>query len=101
MDGFLNRNPFFVAGCTFIWLVVIPLTEEYLRKYKFISAIDAQLLDIRDRRNVFALGSPNLKMFNKSVDQIEFSEGDEDGFFKNVLEIFQDPANTILCILDK
>ncbi|CAK7349218.1 unnamed protein product [Dovyalis caffra] len=110
IDDFLNRNPFFVAGCTFIWLIVIPLTEEYLRKYKFISAIDAfrklrdnpdaQLLDIRDRRSVVALRSPSLKMFNKSVVQVEFSEGDEDGFLKNVLENFQDPANTTLCILD-
>ncbi|KAL3604754.1 hypothetical protein D5086_005613 [Populus alba] len=110
IDGFFNKNPFFVAGCTFIWLVVIPLTEEYLRKYKFVSAIDAfrklrdnpdaQLLDIRDRRSVVALGSPNLKMFNKNVVQVEFSEGDEGGFVKNVLKNIQDPANTILCILD-
>ncbi|XP_011015311.1 PREDICTED: rhodanese-like domain-containing protein 4A, chloroplastic isoform X2 [Populus euphratica] len=110
IDDFFNKNPFFVAGCTFIWLVVIPLTKEYLRKYKFVSAIDAfrklrdnpdaQLLDIRDRRSVVALGSPNLKMFNKSVVQVEFSEGDEGGFVKNVLKNFQDPANTILCILD-
>ncbi|KAF9688366.1 hypothetical protein SADUNF_Sadunf02G0190000 [Salix dunnii] len=110
IDDFLNKNPFFVAGCTFIWLVVIPLAEEYLRKYKFISAIDAfrklrdnpdaQLLDIRDRRSVVALGSPILKMFNKSVVQVEFSEGDEGGFVKNVLKNFQDPANTTLCILD-
>jgi len=111
IDDFFNKNPFFVAGCTFIWLVVIPLTEEYLRKYKFVSAIDAfrklrdnpdaQLLDIRDRRSVFALGSPNLKMFDKSVVQVEFPEGDEGGFVKNVLKNFQDPANTSLCILDK
>ncbi|KAI5599733.1 hypothetical protein BDE02_02G215000 [Populus trichocarpa] len=110
IDDFFNKNPFFVAGCTFIWLVVIPLTEEYLRKYKFVSAIDAfrklrdnpdaQLLDIRDRRSVFALGSPNLKMFDKSVVQVEFPEGDEGGFVKNVLKNFQDPANTSLCILD-
>ncbi|KAG5252168.1 rhodanese domain-containing protein [Salix suchowensis] len=110
IDDFFNKNPFFVAGCTFIWLVVIPLAEEYLRKYKFISAIDAfrklrdnpdaQLLDIRDRRSVVALGSPILKMFNKSVVQVEFSEGDEDRFAKNVLKNFQDPASTTLCILD-
>lgn len=110
IDDFFNRNPFFVAGCTFIWLVVIPVTKQYLRKYKFISAIDAfrklrevkdsQLLDVRDKKSLVALGSPNLKMLNKSVVQVEFSEEDEDGFVKNVLEKFPDPANTILCILD-
>ncbi|KAF2284679.1 hypothetical protein GH714_029139 [Hevea brasiliensis] len=102
IDDFFNRNPFFVAGCTFIWLVVIPLTEQYLRKYKFISAIDAfrklrqekdyQLLDIRDKKSLVALRSPNLKILNKSVVQVEFSKEDEDGFVKNVLEKFPDPA---------
>ncbi|KAF5726500.1 rhodanese-like domain-containing protein 4A chloroplastic-like [Tripterygium wilfordii] len=58
VDDFFNRNPFFVAGCTFIWLVAIPLTQQYFSKCKFISAIDAfrklrddptaQLLDIRN-----------------------------------------------------
>ncbi|KAJ6687010.1 RHODANESE-LIKE DOMAIN-CONTAINING PROTEIN 4A CHLOROPLASTIC [Salix purpurea] len=92
IDDFFNKNPFFVAGCTFIWLVVIPLAEEYLRKYKFISAIDAfrklrdnpdaQLLDIRDRRSVVALGSPILKMF-----QQECGSGSFDGDSMRVAEL--------------
>ncbi|XP_028791362.1 rhodanese-like domain-containing protein 4A, chloroplastic isoform X1 [Neltuma alba] len=110
VDNFLNRYPFFVAGCTFIWLVAIPLTQEYFRKYKFISALDAyrklrddpysQLLDIRDRKNLKFLRSPNLKILNKETVQVEFSEGDEDGFVKKVLESFNDAPNTVLCILD-
>lgn len=111
IDDFLNRYPFFVAGCTFIWLVVIPLTEEYFRKYKFVSAIDAfrklrddpnsQLLDIRDKKNLKFLRSPNLKILNKEVVQVEFLEGDEDGFVKKVLESFKDVPNTVVCILDR
>jgi hypothetical protein len=111
IDDFLTRNPFFVAGCTFIWLVVIPLTEEYLRKYKFVSAIDAfkklrddpnaQLLDIRDKKTLKYMGSPNLTILNKGVVQVEFSEGDEDGFVKKVLESFGDVASTVVCVLDK
>lgn len=111
IDDFFNRYPFFVAGVTFIWLVVIPLTEEYLQKYKFISAINAfkklkedpnaQLLDIRDAKSLGFLGSPNLRILNKSVVQVEFIEGDEEGFVKNTLKNFRDPANTTLCILDK
>ncbi|PON65928.1 Rhodanese-like domain containing protein [Trema orientale] len=110
IDDFFNRNPFFVAGCTFIWLVVIPLTEEYFRKYKFISAIDAfrklrdnpnvQLLDIRDQRSLKYLKSPNLKIINKSVVQVQFLEDDTDGFVKKVLGTFKDPADTVVCILD-
>jgi len=41
IDDFFNKNPFFVAGCTFIYLIVLPLVEEYLKKYKYISAINA------------------------------------------------------------
>lgn len=111
IDDFFNRNPLFVAGVTFVWLVVIPLTQEYLRKFKFISAINAfrklrddpnsQLLDIRDNKSLGYLGSPNLKILNKGVVQVYYSEGDEDGFVKKVLERFSDPANTTVCVLDK
>ncbi|KAF9612273.1 hypothetical protein IFM89_038843 [Coptis chinensis] len=110
IDDFFNRNPFFVSGVTFIWLVVIPLTQEYLRKYKFVSAIDAfqklksdpnsQLLDIRDKASLNYLGTPNLKILNKKAVQVEFLEGQEDGFVKKVLQNFKDPGNTIICILD-
>ncbi|CAJ2645670.1 rhodanese-like domain-containing protein 4A, chloroplastic isoform X2 [Trifolium pratense] len=110
IDDFFNRYPFFVAACSFIYLVGIPLAEEYFRKYKFVSAIDAfrklrddadsQLLDIRDRKNVKFLGSPNLKMLKKEVVQVEFVEGNEDGFVKKVLERFKDASNTVVCVLD-
>ncbi|XP_050252173.1 rhodanese-like domain-containing protein 4A, chloroplastic isoform X3 [Quercus robur] len=111
IDDFFNRNPFFVAGCTFIWLIVIPLTDEFfLRKYRFISAIDAfrklrddpnvQLLDIRDNKTVKYLRSPNLKILNKGVVQVQYSEGDEDGFVKKVLQSFGDVSSTVVCVLD-
>lgn len=111
IDEFFNRNPFFVAGVTFIWLVVLPLTEVYFKKFKFISAIDAfkklrddpnaQLLDIRDGKSLAYLGSPNLKILNKEVVQVQFSQNDEDGFLKSVSTKFADPKNTIACVLDK
>ncbi|MCL7031638.1 hypothetical protein MKW94_013164 [Papaver nudicaule] len=111
IDDFNNRNPFFVAGCTFIWLVVIPLAQEYvLKKYKFVSAIDAfrklkdepnsQLLDIRDNKSVDVLPSPNLKILSKSASQIQFVDGKEEGFVKKVLENFKDPRNTTLYVID-
>ncbi|TKY65310.1 Rhodanese domain-containing protein 4A [Spatholobus suberectus] len=110
VDNFFNRYPFFVAGCTFIWLVVIPLAEEYFKKCKFVSAIDAfrrlrddpnsQLLDIRDAKSVKFLRSPNLKMLEKEVTQVEFVEGSEDAFVKKVLGRFKDAPNTVVCVLD-
>ncbi|XP_024981803.1 rhodanese-like domain-containing protein 4A, chloroplastic [Cynara cardunculus var. scolymus] len=110
IDDFFNRYPFFVAGVVFIWLFVIPVSQGYLRKYKPISAIDAfkklkedpnaQLLDIRDNKTVRVLGSPNLKILNKKAVQVEFSDGDDEGFAKKVKENFGDPANTTICILD-
>ncbi|XP_006350434.1 rhodanese-like domain-containing protein 4A, chloroplastic [Solanum tuberosum] len=110
IDDFFTKYPFFVAGVTFIWLVVIPLAEEYLQKYKFISAVEAfaklrddptsQLLDIRDNKSLAYLPSPSLRMFNKSVMQVEFRQGDEDAFVKSVFQKFNDPQNTTLCVID-
>ncbi|XP_049372561.1 uncharacterized protein LOC125837501 [Solanum verrucosum] len=110
IDDFFTKYPFFVAGVSFIWLVVIPLAEEYLQKYKFISAVDAfaklrddptsQLLDIRDNKSLAYLPSPSLRMFNKSEMQVEFRQGDEDAFVKSVFQKFNDPQNTTLCVID-
>ncbi|CAI9107259.1 OLC1v1006578C2 [Oldenlandia corymbosa var. corymbosa] len=110
IDDFFNKYPFFVAGVTFIWLFVIPLVKGYLRKYKFISAIDAfrklrddptcQLLDIRDKKSLDFLNSPNLKILDKNALQVEFREGDEESFAKQVMGSFKEPGSTSLCILD-
>ena len=82
-----------------------------MKKYKFISPIDAfrklrdlpnsQLLDIRKKQSINYLSSPNLKVLNKSVVQLEFVEGEEEGFVKEALKRFGDPGNTVLCVLDK
>ncbi|KAL8236407.1 hypothetical protein R6Q59_017488 [Mikania micrantha] len=80
------RYSFCVVGVIFMWLIVIPVTQENLRKYKFISAIDAQLLDIMDGKTLWVLGLSNLKLLNV---QVEFRDGDdEDNFVKKVKEIF-------------
>lgn len=112
IDDFNNRNPFFVAGVVFVWLVVIPLVQEYVfKKYKPVSAIDAfrklrdapeaQLLDIRRGKSVRFMAPPNLKLVDKSTVQVEFDEEDENGFVKEVLARFPDPTNTVVCVLDK
>jgi hypothetical protein len=112
IDDFNNRNPFFVAGVVFVWLVVTPLVQEYFfKKYKPVSAIDAfrmlrdvpeaQLLDIRRGKSVRFMAPPNLKIVDKTAVQVEFNEKDEQGFVREVLARFPDPANTVVCVLDK
>ncbi|KAL1194279.1 Rhodanese-like domain-containing protein 4A [Cardamine amara subsp. amara] len=110
IDNFFNKYPFFVAGCTFMYLVVYPAVIFYLRKYKPISAVnafrklknesDSQLLDIRDEKTLASLASPNLKFLGKSSVQVPFSENDEEGFMKKVKGSFSDPDNTVVCVLD-
>ncbi|KAG2297981.1 hypothetical protein Bca4012_009173 [Brassica carinata] len=110
IDNFFNKYPFFVAGCTFIYLVVYPAVIFYLRKYKPISATnafrklksqpDSQLLDIRDDKTLASLASPSLKFLGKSSVQVPYSEEDESGFVKRVKGSFSDPENTVVCILD-
>jgi hypothetical protein len=111
IDDFNNRNPFFVAGVVFVWLVVIPLAQEYFSKYKAVGALDAfrklrdvpeaQLLDIRRGKSVQFMPPPNLKLVEKNAVQVEFDEEDEKGFLREVLKRFPNPANTVVCVLDK
>ncbi|KAM3334432.1 hypothetical protein ACQJBY_029073 [Aegilops geniculata] len=111
VDDFNNRNPFFVAGVVFVWLVVLPLAQEYFKKYKAVGALDAfrklrdvpeaQLLDIRRGNSVRFMAPPNLRLVEKSAVQVEFDEEDEKGFLGEVLARFPDPANTVVCVLDK
>ncbi|KAL1218000.1 Rhodanese-like domain-containing protein 4A [Cardamine amara subsp. amara] len=85
IDNFFNKYPFFVAGCTFMYLVVYPAVIFYLR---------------RDEKTLASLASPNLKFLGKSSVQVPFSENDEEGFMKKVKGSFSDPDNTVVCVLD-
>ncbi|KAM3353259.1 hypothetical protein ACQJBY_024428 [Aegilops geniculata] len=110
VDDFNNRNPFFVAGVVFVWLVVLPLAQEYFKKYKAVGALDAfrklrdvpeaQLLDVRRGNSVRFMAPPNLRLVEKSAVQVEFDEEDEKRFLGEVLARFPDPANTVVCVLD-
>lgn len=46
------------------------------------------------------MASPSLKLLNKSAVWVEYSEGNEEGFVKEVLQNFADPQNTVICVLD-
>uniref|UniRef100_A0A0A9EGR0 Rhodanese domain-containing protein n=1 Tax=Arundo donax TaxID=35708 RepID=A0A0A9EGR0_ARUDO len=46
------------------------------------------------------MATPNLRLVDKSAVQVEFNEEDEEGFVREVLARFPDPANTIICVLD-
>ena len=93
-----------MAGC-------FTLTKGYLSQCKFISATDAfrklrddpnaQLLDIREKKTLASLDSPNLNFLIKDTVQLQFTAEDEDGFVKKVLEKFPNSANTVLCLFDE
>ncbi|XP_078441157.1 rhodanese/Cell cycle control phosphatase superfamily protein isoform X2 [Wolffia australiana] len=110
LDDFFARYPFVAAGVAVVWLVVIPLAQEYGKKYKYVPAVDAfvklredpscQLIDIRKEQSRYSLNSPNLKSINKESVQIEFTEGQEEEFKKKVQNKLRDPSNTIVCVLD-
>ncbi|CAH9109726.1 unnamed protein product [Cuscuta epithymum] len=111
IDELLTRYPFVAFGVAFIWLAAVPLTQQYMQKYKFISAINAfkklrddpnyQMLDIRDKRALAYLNSPNLKLLKKSARQVHFVGGNEDAFVKEVMEKFPEPQSTNVCIIDQ
>uniref|UniRef100_A0A0A9GCQ4 Rhodanese domain-containing protein n=1 Tax=Arundo donax TaxID=35708 RepID=A0A0A9GCQ4_ARUDO len=46
------------------------------------------------------MATPNLRIVDKSAMQVEFNEEHEEGFVREVLARFPDPANTIVCVLD-
>ncbi|KAL5996679.1 hypothetical protein ACLOJK_007598 [Asimina triloba] len=44
--------------------------------------------------------SAEYSIYSFSQSEIEYSEGEEDGFVKEVLQNFNDPGNTTICVLD-
>ncbi|CAM8902113.1 unnamed protein product [Rhodiola kirilowii] len=111
IDDFFIKYPFFVTLLGVIWLVIIPLAQYYLNSYKYTSALDAfqklrddsnaALLDIRDDKSVAFLPTPDLSLFNKTAFQLHFSDDDDHMVFVNkVLQKFQDPGSTVLCVID-
>uniref|UniRef100_A0A6V7QTA8 Rhodanese domain-containing protein n=1 Tax=Ananas comosus var. bracteatus TaxID=296719 RepID=A0A6V7QTA8_ANACO len=75
-----------------------PIAIDAFRKLRDVR--EAQLLDIRKKKSVRFMASPNLRILGKDVVHVEFSEGDEDGFVKEVLKNYGDPQNTVICVLD-
>ncbi|CAM8907592.1 unnamed protein product [Rhodiola kirilowii] len=111
IDDFFIKYPFFVTLLGVIWLVIIPLAQYYLNSYKYTSTLDAfqklrddsnaALLDIRDDKSVAFLPTPDLNLFNKAAFQLHFSDDDDHMVFVNkVLQKFQDPGSTVLCVID-
>lgn len=62
---------------------------------------EAQLLDIRERKDFNEVGSPDLRSLKKKAVSITYREDDKPGFLKKLALRFKDPANTTLFVLDK
>jgi len=108
--AFLDKNPLFAFGVSFVVFLVIPLVSDLAdRSRKWVSAetaysnlrdeVEPQLVDIRGIDEIEDVGSPDISSFNKKVVQVTYT-GDEDAFLYEMRKRFKEPAQTTLYILD-
>uniref|UniRef100_A0A7N0UNE1 Rhodanese domain-containing protein n=1 Tax=Kalanchoe fedtschenkoi TaxID=63787 RepID=A0A7N0UNE1_KALFE len=113
IDDFFIKYPFFVTLVGVIWLVLIPLAQYYISKFKYTSALaafqklrddpNAALLDIRDHKSVAFLPTPDLTLLNKTALHLHFDDQDDSKtmlFVNTLLHNFQDPSNAVVCVID-
>lgn len=61
----------------------------------------AQLLDIRERKELKEVGGPDVGGLKKKAVAVTYNGEDKNGFLKKLALKFKDPENTTLFILDK
>ncbi|XP_078429055.1 thylakoid rhodanese-like protein [Wolffia australiana] len=61
----------------------------------------AQLLDIREIKDIRVVGSPDLRGIKKKSTAIAYTVDDKPGFLNKLSLKFKDPENTTLFVLDK
>ncbi|WOL02132.1 rhodanese-like domain-containing protein 4, chloroplastic [Canna indica] len=116
VDGiasFAADNPLVIGGAALVLAVPLVLAqvlkppknwgvESAKSAYAKLSEDgSAQLLDIREGREVKEVGSPDLRGLKKKTVAIAYRGDDKLGFLKKLELKFKDPANTTLFILDK
>ncbi|KAG9448334.1 hypothetical protein H6P81_014462 [Aristolochia fimbriata] len=62
---------------------------------------NAQLLDIRGRKEVREVGSPDIRSLKKKPVSVVYEGGDKPSFLNKLASKFKEPENTTLFILDK
>ncbi|PKA55701.1 Rhodanese-like domain-containing protein 4, chloroplastic [Apostasia shenzhenica] len=108
-----SENPLIIGGG--VAVVAVPLVlslilskakpwgvESAKRAYaKLAQDADAQLLDIREGREVKEAGSPDLRELKNAAVAIPYRREDKPAFLKKLALKFKDPGNTVLFVFDK
>ncbi|KAL0925175.1 hypothetical protein M5K25_003487 [Dendrobium thyrsiflorum] len=116
VDGivkFGSENPLIVAGGVAVLVVPVIVSqtlgrskawgvESAKRAYARIGEDEgAQLLDIREGKELKEVGSPDLRGLKKKSVTITYRGEDKAGFLNKLALKFKDPGNTTLFIIDK
>lgn len=116
IDGivqFATENPLIIGGAALALIVPLVLSQ-ILQKPKSSGVVsaksaysklseesEAQLLDIREGKDIKLVGSPDIKATKKKAVSVTYKGDDKQGFLKKIGLRFKDPENTTLFILDK
>ncbi|KAF3333228.1 rhodanese-like domain-containing protein 4 [Carex littledalei] len=116
IDGivqFATENPLIIGGAALALIVPLVLSQ-ILQKPKSFGVVsaksayaklseesEAQLLDIREGKDIKLVGSPDIKATKKKAVSVTYNGDDKQGFLKKIGLRFKDPENTTLFILDK
>ncbi|XP_078177493.1 thylakoid rhodanese-like protein isoform X2 [Carex rostrata] len=116
IDGivqFATENPLIIGGAA-LALIVPLVVSQILQNPKSFGVVsaksaysklseesEAQLLDIREGKDIKLVGRPDIKATKKKAVSVTYKGDDKQGFLKKIGLRFKDPENTTLFILDK
>ncbi|KAJ1690904.1 hypothetical protein LUZ63_015059 [Rhynchospora breviuscula] len=110
---FATENPLVIGGAALALIVPLAVSQ-LLQKPKSFGVVsaksayeklsedsEAQLLDIREGKDIKVVGSPDIKATKKKAVSVTYKGDDKQGFLKKIGLRFKEPENTTLYILDK
>lgn len=116
VDGlvkFGSDNPLIIAGGVAVVLVPVIVSQSLggskawgvesakIAYAKLGEDEGAQLLDIREAKELKEVGSPDVRGLKKKAVTITYRGEDKAGFLKKLALKFKDPGNTTLLVIDK
>lgn len=112
--NFTSENPLIIGGGAAVLIVPLVVSQFFAKEpkkwgienakvayAKLGEDVSAQLVDIREGKELNVVGRPDLKGLKKKAIAIAYRKDDKNGFLKKLALKFKDPENTTLFILDK